>query len=273
MNVLRGLSRRSGSLSVAMLALVLYFYQDRYDRLYWDSRYLTGWFLSVALLILTLHAPRKFLCVLPLGPMHLWRRLHVLTGWLALALLILHLPGRLPDGVLEAGLGGLIVLVLLGGLAGQWLGWYLPRRLARRGEEVLFERIPLYRRQLADEAQELIRQCLQETGSTTLPDFYRRVVHAYLAAPRNRFAHLVESSRPLARLRQELRELDRYADDRERVYLARLEELIRRKTDLDYHYALQGALKVWSLLHGPLVYALWPLVLLHGVLAYGFRSG
>ena len=67
--------------------------------------------------------------------------------------------------------------------------------------------------------------------------------------------------------------LERYlnADDRER--LAELRYLVERKDELDFAYALQGAMKFWLFIHVPLTGALLIGMLVHTVLVHAFSGG
>ena len=45
---------------------------------------------------------------------------------------------------------------------------------------------------------------------------------------------------------------------------------VQRKDDLDYQYALQGALKLWLFVHIPLTYGLLVLAIFHGLAACAY---
>ena len=59
----------------------------------------------------------------------------------------------------------------------------------------------------------------------------------------------------------------------QRAVLEKLAQLVRRKDGLDYHHALQTALKLWLFAHVPLTYSLIIFSLLHIVLVYAFSGG
>jgi hypothetical protein len=71
----------------------------------------------------------------------------------------------------------------------------------------------------------------------------------------------------------ELDDLRRFATEQERATLEKLAALVRQKDGLDYHRALQLALKLWLFVHIPLTYALLIFTLLHIVLVLGFSGG
>ena len=70
----------------------------------------------------------------------------------------------------------------------------------------------------------------------------------------------------------ELRVLERYLSTQERQTAAELAELIETKDNLDYHNAMQGALKCWLFVHIPLTYVLLPFVVVHVVLVHAFSG-
>jgi len=85
--------------------------------------------------------------------------------------------------------------------------------------------------------------------------------------------HIVESRRPLNALVAELEDLRRFANDVEREKIEKLAALVRQKDGLDYHRALQLALKLWLFVHIPLTYGLLIFTALHIVLVFGFSGG
>jgi len=67
--------------------------------------------------------------------------------------------------------------------------------------------------------------------------------------------------------------MDRYLNDKEREFAEKLRQLIEKKDELDYHYALQAILKGWLFIHIPLTYGMIILAVIHLVLAYAFSGG
>ena len=65
----------------------------------------------------------------------------------------------------------------------------------------------------------------------------------------------------------------RYLNESERGTLEKLGDLVRRKDALDYHRALQAALKLWLFVHLPLTYGLMIFSVLHVVLVFAFSGG
>ena len=51
-----------------------------------------------------------------------------------------------------------------------------------------------------------------------------------------------------------------------------MKELVEVKSDLDYQYTLQAALKYWLFVHIPATYALFLFVLVHVVLVLAFSD-
>ena len=87
------------------------------------------------------------------------------------------------------------------------------------------------------------------------------------------FFDLLESRRPVNALLLQLEDLRRYLNEPERLKLEQLSQLVRQKDGLDYHYALQTALKLWLFVHLPLTYSLMIFSLVHIVLVFAFSGG
>ena len=256
----------------ALVALALAVLLTAYSFALRSSAYLSGWVLLVMMLILAGYNLRKKLTYPPLARSSTWLQFHVYIGLLSIMVFLFHTGMRIPNGPLETTLATLYVLLAGTGLVGLFLSRAIPSRLALRGPEVLFERIPVFRRQLRERAEQLVVESAEETRTTTLADFYTRRLADFLAGPRNTFRHLRQSNRPLQQLNRELRSLDRYLSEKERLIAGELSELIEAKDTLDYHHAMQSVLKGWLFVHIPLTYALLIFAVVHAVLAYAFSG-
>lgn len=232
-----------------------------------------GWVLAgLLVLALGLHA-RKLLPVLPLLDVVAWARVHVLVGLCAGTVFVLHTGGRWPTGAFDTVLWLLFVAVSVSGLAGWGLQRILPARLRGRGGAMVAEHVPALRAALAREAADLVERAVRETGSRTLLMLYTTDVEPFLRSPSDRLAHLLESRRPARRLRHRLDGEARYLDEHGRRYLDELTAVVDRKVALDHQAALLGALKLWTLVHVPLTYALLLAAAVHLVVVHAFSAG
>lgn len=235
-----------------------------------DTAFLSGWMLFGLLLFLAAYNLRKKLPYPPLLSSSTWLQFHIYLGFLSILLFLIHAGVTLPEGPLNMTLAGLFVVVSGSGVVGLVLSRTTPLRLTASGQEVLFERIPLYRRQLREEAEDLVVRCAEQARTTTLADFYQTRLVLFFEGPRHFWLHQIQGRRPLLKLLQELRALERYLNDEERQAAARLAELIEAKDSLDYQHTRQGVLKGWLFVHIPLTYALLLFVVVHAVLAHAF---
>jgi cytochrome b561 len=261
--------RQNAALTVlASLALVTLYAVYRASLAH--ENFVTGWLLAAATVALVLYNLRRGIPVLPLGSSSVWMQFHAYLGVVAIVLFLLHVGVKLPRGFMEIVLAGLFGLVAGSGVVGFGLARLLPARLSRRGEEVLYERIPQFRRQLLERAEALALRAVEETGSTTIADYYADRLRPFLDGPRNFWEHVFEVSRGRQNLLVEMRDLERYLDDNEKQILRELARLIEVKDDLDYQYALQSILKRWQFVHVPLAYGLIVFIALHMVVVYAF---
>ena len=231
--------------------------------------YLSGWVLLGVMILLALYNMRKRLPFLSLGSSEAWLQVHVYAGFFTVVLFLIHLKFRLPTGWFEATLAWLYVLVTGSGIVGLFLSRVLPRRLATRGGEVIYEKIPGLRHALRQEAEALALG----SGPAAIAEFYVEHLHGFFNGPKFFWSHLLDSRRPLNALVRELDELRRYLNEAERATLQKLGELVRRKDGLDYHHALQASLKLWLFVHLPLTYSLMIFSVLHVVLVFAFSGG
>lgn len=234
---------------------------------------IVGWILAALIVGLAMYNVRKKLPFLPLGSSAAWLQLHVYAGLLTIVLFVLHIGWRIPGGVLESVLAALYVAVAGSGIAGMYLSRSFARRLTTRGGEVIFERIPAFRKRLQNEVEELVLRSVSETDSTAIPTFYTTRLKSFFEKPQNFFSHLAESHRPRRELLLEIQSQNLYLNEMERELLDQVADRLWKKDDLDYQYALQATLKYWLFVHVPLTYALLVFGAFHVLLVHSFSGG
>jgi hypothetical protein len=235
-----------------------------------DVAYPSGWLLLGLVVLLAAFNVRKRLSFVPLGSASTWLQLHIYAGLVALGVFGMHVDWRLPNGFVEVALAASFLLVAASGVVGLILTRTIPSRATTRGEALLHERIPQIIARLRGEAEEVVVQASIAGQSRLVANFHRARLAWFFARPRYLMRHFLESDRPLRLLQDEIRSLERYATPAEVRFLERLSEMVRKKSDLDYHYALQGVLKGWLFVHIPLTSALVLLCVLHIVLVHAF---
>ena len=263
---------RNLSITIVIMAIVLFVHRA-YDISLHQEKYLTGWLLLGGVLLLMLYNSRKKVTMLQLGSNAAWLQFHIYLGLITVAVFGMHIGWGIPNGWLEGILALLFVLVAGSGLVGLYLSRRFSRLLTRRGEEVIYERIPQFIVHLREQAEGVVLASAAETGSSTLADHYSRHLADFFAGPRNYFSHVISSSRNLFSLINQIANMERYLNDKEREFSAELRDLVEQKDELDYHYALQTTLKSWLFVHVPLTYGMVLLALVHLVLAYAFGGG
>lgn len=223
----------------------------------------TGNLLLVLVLALTFFNARKKLPFLPLFSASAWLQFHIYAGWLCVFVFVLHTGGRTPGGRLEGVLALVFAAVAVSGAFGLWLSRWLPPRLVRSGESLVYERIPALRHRLAEEAGEVVRRAEAEIQSSTLSDLHLRVLHRYFRRVPPWFAPLTGDDQEFHRVRQELESTRRYLNETEEGLARTLSELLEAKRNLDAQYAGQRLLKLWLFVHIPLTYALLVFIAAH----------
>lgn len=224
----------------------------------------SGGLLLALVLLLTLFNARKKLPFLPLLSASTWLQGHIYVGWLSCFVFLLHTSARVPAGRLEGLLAALFVAVAASGAFGLWLSRWLPPRLVRSGESLVYERIPVLRHRLAQEAREVVRRAETETQSSTLPDFHLRVLHGYFLRVPPVLAPLTGGDDPeFHRVRQELESIRRYLNQSEEGIARTLADLVEAKRNLDVQLAGQRLLKLWLFAHIPLTYGLLVFIAAH----------
>ncbi len=254
--------------SLAILSVVV-FAQNQTLR---HSSFTTGYLLLGSVVFLAAFNLRKKLPFLPVfGSATFWMQLHIYVGLATFAMFGLHIAWRFPNGMFESFLAMLYLAVAISGVYGLYVTRVYPSRLNNLNEEVIFERIPLFRQQIALQARSLVLQASESSG--VLASLYTNRLAAFFEQPR-KLSYLIRPTGQVRRqLTQEIEDLDRYLKEEQRCLSRQLIAMVNQRDDLDYHYALQGRLKVWMFAHIGLTYSLLAVALLHMVMAQAFSGG
>ena len=235
--------------------------------------YLTGWALLALMLVLTAYNARKKLPFLPLLSSRAWFQIHVYLGLFTGLAFLLHLQWHVPSGGFEILLALMFTGVTLSGVFGWWLSHTMPKRLTTAGGEVPYDRIPIVRRTLREQAEALVLGAIPAAKSTTLADFYTARLAAFFSGPANFRSHAFGSRRPLTTLLDDFAEVSRFLGPAEKETAAHLADLVRQKDAVDFHRTGQLLLKGWLFVHIPLTYGLLVFSFVHVVLVYAFSGG
>ena len=235
--------------------------------------YLTGWSLLALMLYLTAFNARKKLAFLPLVSARVWLQVHIYLGLLTGLVFLLHSRWRWPTGWFESLLSGLFVGVTLSGIVGWWISRTIPKQLTTVGGEVPYERIPIIRRSLREQAEALVVKGIPAAKASTLADFYAGRLAGYFSGENNFWAHIFGSRRFLNTLLDQLAELGRFLNAEEKKTVGQLADLVKQKDALDFHAAKQFLLRGWLFIHIPLTYGLLVFSFVHVVLVYAYSGG
>jgi hypothetical protein len=266
--------RRIRNVSLLLLALAgMWLWVRLQESNLGSSAFGTGYLLLGTIFFLAAYNVRKKLPSLPLGTSGAWMQWHIYVGVGTVAVFALHARTAWPSGYLDACLMVVYLLTVGSGLWGLYLTRTIPAQLARVSDEVVYERIPAYRRQIRQQVDGVVLEAVTASGATTLADFYAARLFGFFRLPRG-WRYLLRPTSTLRRgLMREMQDLRRYLSEPEQTGCERLFTLVRRKDDLDFHEARQKVLKLWLFAHIGLTYALVLLAVLHGVLAHAFHGG
>lgn len=196
---------------------------------------------------------------------------HIYVGLSTFAIFAMHIGFRIPNGMLDCFLAFLYLSVAFSGVYGLYITRVIPKKLTLLDEEFVFEQIPYKQKKVASQARELVATAIEQ--SETLGRFYLNRLAPFLEQPRT-FAYAFNpSTRQSRKLQSEIQELNRYMSAEQRDVGSKLVELVRRKDNMDYHWAMQGRLKLWLFLHIGMTYSLLIVAVVHGIMAHAFYGG
>lgn len=237
-----------------------------------NSSFMTGYVLLASLFLLAAFGMRKRLPMIGgIGSAVFWMQLHIYVGLASFAVFAMHVNWRMPNGIFESILAFLYLVVFCSGMYGLYATRTFPRKLTSLSEEVIYERIPAFRRDLARRAQTIVLDACDRTP--VLANFYVNRLSRFFETRRS-LAYMVHPSGHTRRqLVAELEELDRFLVESDRRVSRELAIMVRKKDDLDYHHVMQGRLKMWLFVHIGITYSLLIFAVVHGVLAHAFAGG
>jgi hypothetical protein len=236
-----------------------------------NAAFTTGYLLIGALFFLAAFNWKKKLPFLAfLGRSATWMQLHIYVGLASVAIFGLHAGFKIPSGMFEQILAGLFLIVAGSGIYGLCITRIIPKKLSAVNDEVFFERIPTMRLQLANQANGLIIELA--AINPMLREFYVKHLAPFLLRGRS-LAYLIHPTGALRRnLASQLKDLDRYLSVDQRRVSSQLNHILKRKDDIDYHYAMQGRLKAWLFLHVGFSYSLLIVAVIHGIIVHAFAG-
>ena len=223
----------------------------------------TGIVATLLLAIAAMYAVRRrfmrFFTRMKIGTARRWLDLHLVLGVLFLVAVLLHSRFTWPQGPLTVWIFLLSWWTVASGLLGLALQRSIPRILASGLQmEVSFERIPELVVEMREQAEALVKTCGEE-----LVNLYERHLAAGFAAPHARLVYFADVTGGIRSRLRELEYLRRFMNAEEVEKLDRLEDLVRKKVEIDAHYTLQKALRFWLVLHVPTSLVLAALVVVH----------
>lgn len=238
-----------------------------------DTARFSGWCLMGLVVFLSLYNLKKKLAFLPIGSSSLWLQMHIYLGLFSGVVFLLHMDWEFPSGSFDTVLAELFLLVFFSGVLGLAISRSFAKRMTIRGDEVIYERIPVLRRQIQNEVERLAMEGLTSHGTSTIANFYRDRLLVFLKSSRNFWQHLAHSTKAIHDLLNAIEEQKRFLSDADKEILKQIALLTKQKDNLDYHFALQSTLKYWLFIHVPLTYALLVFVAFHLLLVHTFSGG
>lgn len=262
---------RNGSIVLAIVLAIGHF-DRRLDDSLRSSTFLTGWFLFASMLVLAAYQVRKKVSFLPLIDTKGWLQFHLYLGLSTSVVFLLHAGWQWPHSVFGYLLFSCYVSLFLSGVLGLVMSRVVPGRLTSRGQEVIFEQIPLHRRQIFKQVEGLVIHNSAGLTNSPVAQLYLDELVPFFSRPRGWLSHLVHSDRHRVDMLRKLDDAKVFLNREEEKSADEIIECIRIKDDLDYQFVWQGILKLWLFVHVPLTYVMLVLMAVHAIVACAFAS-
>lgn len=216
-----------------------------------------GTLAALVFLIDGLYPLRRRLMGWPFGTAQRWLQFHIYGGALACLFTLIHVGFALPGGQFGWWLFALTLWSTGSGLVGVCLQKWIPSMLSNQlSVEALYDRIPDMADRLQAEADAAVLG-----ASDMLERFYTGEIRPSLAGIAPSWSFLADLSRGRERRLAPFRNVAQFVPEGDQERLRDLEAIVTEKLELDAHYSLQRALRLWLPLH------LFPAMALLGLLA------
>lgn len=266
------LSQRRARLQISLIiaGIVALIYFSTYNPLLLANNYDTGWILFGLFILLATYNARKKLPYPSLFKSSTWLQFHLYVGTFSALLFLIHTGFAFPTGGFDNLLYWNVFALILTGFIGLLLSRTLPKRLTDIGQEVIYERIPQFRLQCLEEADQLVLSITEQYSNRAIQDYYLATLRPYLSQGPRCIELFFSSNRKSQVIVQDITNLFRYLREEEIEVAKQLQDIVERRADLDKHYCYQHVLKIWLFIHIPLTFSVLVLLALHVVLVYAF---
>jgi len=215
-----------------------------------------GTLAALAFFVDGLYPLRRRLMGWPLGTAQRWLQFHLYGGALAFLFVLIHIGFTLPHGQFGWWLFALTAWTTLTGLVGVWLQKWIPSLLSSQlSVEALYDRIPELADRLQAEGDLVVRG-----ASDLLERFYTGEIRPSLAWVTPSWSFLSDIRGGRERRLAPFRDVSQFVSEDDQTRLKDLETIVTEKLELDAHYSLQRALRLWLPVH------LFPAMALEGLL-------
>lgn len=266
--------RITNSVLACAVALVLVLGYLLYDISLYRHHHLSGWLMFYLICAQMFYYIQKRYEAVRQWVNVQWLPLHAEFGSISIVVLLVHVGLNLPDGPI-----GLFLLVCFFGVSVTgFVGFRIKRQYqdtlsSQSGKEADFDLIPSELLALQAEADRLMLDCAVRHKPSMLVDYYSDELSGCFSTPSNVLGQLTGNNQEWIAHFGKVEKLMPYLAPDESNCARSLIRLLRRKYNLDYHYAHQGALRVWLLIHVPFAFGLLFFTCLHILLVYAFSGG
>lgn len=242
--------RRMVAIVITVVACAIFWklHQIIDDRLGHET-FFSGGTLFACIVLLCAFSMRKKLVMLPLLSVAAWTQIHIYTGFFALAVYLAHVPAILANGFFESGLSLLFLAVSGSGIYGLYLSRTAPKKLTAVPGEFRFDQISWHRQMIYDRATDVLRSLETSLASPVLASYFRNSLQPYFSGGVAVDFMIVPNTLRRRKLLLGLGELERYLSPELLPASGELAALVRKRDELDLHFALQWRLRVWLVFH------------------------
>ena len=230
----------------------------------------SGGTLLACIILLMLFGLRKRLVMLPILSVAAWTQIHIYTGIFAFVVYLAHVPSIIANGFFESALSLLFLVVSISGFYGVYISRTAPRKMTAVPGEFRFDQFSWHRQTLNDRAIDVLRNLENSLASPVLANYFRDYLQPYFSTGVTIDFLLMPNGMRRRRLLLGLQDLDRYLTPEVRSASGQLASLVRKRDELDYHFALQWKLRVWLAVHATFASVLLVASLLHVLLVLNF---
>ena len=164
-----------------------------------------------------------------------------------------------------------MVYILGTGFLGYLTNKVLPNLLNRFDEEIIYERIPIFRQKISEDIENTINLLIEQNSDENIIKYYINTVYPWLSVKKLPVIGLYKANQNWRQINDNLLMYETSTFTIQSNLISDLRLFVRKKYEIDIIESIQFLLKHWLIIHAPPTIILLILILIHAAISHAYR--